>query len=120
MNTPFEFEGWSGEFELGEGMHEFDEAEEEAEFGRRVPSRRLARPRMVRRAVRSARPQQWAGPRPPAFRTQRPSSFGQRRPSSFGGQQPPDFGAAQPPYSPRRRSYYPWGGWPADAQPPHG
>jgi LAS superfamily LD-carboxypeptidase LdcB len=118
MNTPFEFEGWSGEFELGEGMHEFDEAEEEAEFGRRVPSRRLARPRMVRRAVRSARPQQWAGPRPPAFRTQRPSSFGQRRPSSFGGQQPPDFGAAQPPYSPRRRSYYPWGGWPADAQPP--
>jgi LAS superfamily LD-carboxypeptidase LdcB len=118
MNTPFEFEGWSGEFELGEGMHEFDEAEEEAEFGRRVPSRRLARPRVVRRAVRSARPQQWAGPRRPAFRTQRPSSFGQQRPSSFGGQQPPDFGAAQPPYSPRRRFYYPWGGWPADAQPP--
>jgi LAS superfamily LD-carboxypeptidase LdcB len=147
MNTPFEFEGWSGDLGFGEIMPEFGEGQWETEYRRRVPSRPAARSRAVRwpRAIRSARPQQWRRRRPSAFRPQRAPGFGAGQPSYYGGQQgpysggaqPPDFGygrpylgGGQPPYfydarssyfgRPwwRSRSYYPVAGWPADGQPP--
>jgi hypothetical protein len=89
MSTPFEFEAWDSDVELGGDTREFDggEAELEGEFGRRRPPRRIAPARVVR--PRPFRPPLFRAPRPPRWR--------------FPVRPRPRFPIILPP----------WGGWPA-------
>ena len=69
MNTPFDFEGWDSDVELGTDAFEFGdmETEWEGEFGRRRrPTGRPARSRIVRRRPTPSR--LLKAPRPPLLR----------------------------------------------------
>jgi hypothetical protein len=108
MSTPYEFESWNSDVELGDGREfEDSEAEWEAEFRR--PARR---PRPVARPGIIPRPP-WR-PRPVA----RPGIIPRRpfRPLPFRGWRPTRW--PRPP----RPVYYPvilpqWGGWPPESPP---
>ena len=108
MSTPYEFESWNSDVELGNGREfEDSEAEWEAEFRRPAWRPRLvARPGIIRRRPRRPRP------------VARPGIIPRRpfRPLPFRGWRPTRW--PRPP----RPIYYPvilpqWGGWPPEGPP---